>query len=174
MAYDGVLGFIELGNQKGNTMRSRSFHLAAVTVALSGTLPSCCRTANAEHVHADHVHFSITSVSDGDWSDVKTWEPARLPKHNDRVLIRRGTSVRYDVKNNDVIRLLQIVGTLRFADDRDTELNVGLLKVQNSDTCSESGFACDFHDVNDAGEPVEAPSGTPLTWATRSSRPSSV
>ena len=46
-----------------------------------------------------------------------------------------------------------MVGILSFARDRDTELNVGILKVQNSDTCSESGFACDFHGVNDAGEP---------------------
>ena len=28
--------------------------------------------------------------------------------------------------------------------DRSTELNAALIKVQDSDTCSEAGFACDF------------------------------
>lgn len=130
-----------------------------LSVLLAATVLMGCSAASADDDHADHVHFSITSVANGDWSDAKTWEPARVPQHDDRVLIRRGTSVRYDVQSRDVIRLLQIVGTLRFADDRDTELNVGLLKVQNSDTCSESGFACDFHDVNAAGEPIGLPGG---------------
>jgi hypothetical protein len=31
--------------------------------------------------------------------------------------------------------------------------------VQNSDTCSESGFACDFRGANLAGEPSDAPEG---------------
>ncbi len=53
-----------------------------------------------------------------------------------------------------MLRLVPIVGTLSFARDRDTELNVSLIKVQNSDTCSESGFSSDFSEVNAAGEPV--------------------
>lgn len=105
-----------------------------------------------EHVH-DHIHFSITSVKNGDWSNPKTWSPARTPKQGDRVLIGRGTNVRYDVKSKDVIRLVQIVGTLDFARERNTELNVGILKVQNSDHCSESGFACDFRGAQKTGEP---------------------
>ncbi|HUG17606.1 MAG TPA: hypothetical protein VMM56_01425, partial [Planctomycetaceae bacterium] len=56
--------------------------------------------------------------------------------------------------------LVQVVGTLRFSRDRDTELNVGVLKVQSSDVCSESGFACDFEGVNFAGEPIQARTGT--------------
>jgi hypothetical protein len=38
-------------------------------------------------------------------------------------------------------------------------LNVGVLKVQNSDECSESGFACDFRGTSQAGEPQGAPEG---------------
>ncbi len=53
-----------------------------------------------------------------------------------------------------MLRLVPIVGTLSFARDRDTELNVSLIKVQNNDTCSESGFSCDFSEVNAAGEPM--------------------
>ncbi len=58
-----------------------------------------------------------------------------------------------------MLRLVPIVGTLSFARDRDTELNVSLIKVQNSDTCSESGFSSDFSEVNAAGEPGGATQG---------------
>ncbi|MEZ6057308.1 MAG: G8 domain-containing protein [Planctomycetaceae bacterium] len=101
----------------------------------------------AEHGHHHHhqqVEFSIVSVSDGNWSDAATWKPARVPKSGDRVLISRGTFVNYDVKSADVVRLVQVVGTLSFARDRNTELNVGLLTIQHSDACSEHGFACEF------------------------------
>ena len=111
---------------------------------------------NHDHAHHhEHIEFSIKSVASGDWSNPKTCEPAPLPKTGDRVLISRHTDVTYDVESKEVIRLLQVVGTLEFARDRDTELHVGLLKVQNSSVCSESGFACDFRGVNQLGEPSE-------------------
>jgi hypothetical protein len=75
------------------------------------------------------------------------------------VLVTRGTNLIYDVQSDVKLRLVQVVGKLSFARDRDTLLNVGVLKVQNSNVCSESGFACDFHDVNKAGEPASAPDG---------------
>ncbi len=112
--------------------------------------------------HADgkaHLEFDVHSVHDGSWSDPKTWEPRRVPKAGDRVLISRSSHVLYDVKSPAVIRLVQVAGTLRFSRQKDTELNVALLKVQNSLHCSESGFACDFHSVNNAGEPSAAPDG---------------
>jgi len=120
------------------------------------------QAADDSHKHHRHtkVEFNLRSVADGDWSDPKVWQPARVPKAKDRVLISRGTHVTFDVKDDAVIRLLQIVGTLKFARDRDTELNVGILKVQNSEECSEDGFACDFEGVNDNGEPQAAPDGS--------------
>jgi hypothetical protein len=114
---------------------------------------------HAKHDHADHIHFSIRSVTSGKWSNPKTWKPARVPGKGDRVLISRKTDVSYDVESKQVLRMVQIVGKLRFARDRNTEMNVALLKVQNSDTCSESGFACDFLTVNKAGEPHAIPTG---------------
>ena len=112
------------------------------------------RPAAHGHAHAHaHVQFNVRSVKDGNWSDPKTWSAERVPAAGDRVLVARGTKVLYDVKSEAVLRLVQIVGTLTFARDRDTQLNVGVLKVQNSDECSESGFACDFAGVNAAGEP---------------------
>lgn len=112
-----------------------------------------------KHDH-QHVEFSIRSVADGNWSDPKIWKPARIPGKGDRVLVSQKTRVIYDASSKEPIRLLQIVGTLSFARDRDTLLNVAVLKVQNSQTCSEGGFACDFEGVNFAGEPQGPPVGT--------------
>jgi hypothetical protein len=102
-------------------------------------------TASAEEAkQSGPLKFDLKSVKDGPWSSPETWQPQRLPKQGDRVQIARGTRVVYDAASPEVIRLVQVIGTLSFARDRDTLLNVGILKVQNSDACSESGFACDF------------------------------
>lgn len=117
--------------------------------------PSALGQANdAAHAHGHaHVQFNLRSVKDGSWSDPKTWSGERVPAAGDRVLVTRGTRVLYDVKSEAALRLVQIVGSLTFARDRDTLLSVGVLKVQNSDECSESGFACDFEGTSAAGEP---------------------
>jgi hypothetical protein len=120
---------------------------------------------HAEHGHHQHVEFSIRSVRSGPWSQPGTWAPNRVPHAGDRVLVSRDTKVTYDVKSEAVLRLVQVVGRLEFARDRDTEMNVGVLKVQNSDTCSESGFACDFTGVNLAGEPLKPREGPLPTLA---------
>lgn len=112
-----------------------------------------------EHGHEVPVKFDVRTVRSGNWSQPATWEAGRMPKAGDRVLVARGTDVTYDVASPDVLRLVHVVGTLRFARQRDTELNVALLKVQDSDTCSEGGFACDLPGVNAAGEPNQARSG---------------
>ena len=61
------------------------------------------------------IDFTIRSVADGNWSDPKTWKPARQPKDGDRVLVTRKTRVIYDVQSKAKIRLVQVVGTLSFA-----------------------------------------------------------
>ncbi|HJT30537.1 MAG TPA: G8 domain-containing protein [Pirellulales bacterium] len=131
----------------------------ALAVILTFSLAPLPGLAAAEHADHQVVDFSIRSIKDGRWSDADTWQPARMPTAGDRVLISRGTTVEYDVANQDILRLIQVVGTLTFARDRDTELNVALLKVQNSDSCSESGFACDFRHKTTGGEPLDAPAG---------------
>src|SRR5690606_36317199 len=47
--------------------------------------------------------------------------------------------------SDDVIRAINIAGTLRFATDRDTRLTVGLIKIQPGDAYSEEGFDCEVH-----------------------------
>lgn len=132
--------------------------------AAAPAVPSADGKQPNSHHHAAKIQFDVRSVRDGNWTDAKTWQPARVPKEGDRVLITHGTRVDYDSTSKSTIRLLQVVGTLAFARDRDTELNVALLKVQNSDECSESGFSCDFPGVNDTGEP-QGPQSSPLAKA---------
>jgi hypothetical protein len=141
------------------SMKRNSVSVQWMSIALALLVVDRVVVAEHDHEHGQRVEFSLRSVADGNWSEAKTWQPARVPAKGDRVLVSRGTTVRYDVASPDVIRMIQVVGTLDFARDRNTELNVALLKVQNSDTCSESGFACDFRGVNKAGEPGDAPSG---------------
>jgi len=105
------------------------------------------------------LSFDVRSIRSGSWSDPKTWEPARVPEQAERVLVSSQTRVDYDVDSEVVIRLVQVAGELRFARNRNTTLNVGLLKIQNSERCSESGFRCDLHAVTEAGEPNALPAG---------------
>lgn len=105
------------------------------------------------------LSFNLKSIRSGAWSDSATWDAGRVPGEGERVLVSAGTRVGYDVESEAVIRLLQVAGELAFARDRNTALNVGLLKVQNSERCSENGFRCDLHAVTEEGEPSAAPGG---------------
>src|SRR5262245_50748892 len=75
----------------------------------------------------------IRSASSGPWSAATTWEAGRVPGAGDRVLIRAGHRVVYDVESAHAIRVLQIAGTLSFATDRDTRLDVGLVRIEASE-----------------------------------------
>lgn len=110
--------------------------------------------------HHEAVHFSIHSVQDGNWSDASTWNLERIPQAGDRVLISPLTFVNYDVREAKVIRLVQVVGTLSFSRDKNTELNVGLLTIQHDDECSEHGFACEFEGAE------EGPKTDAANWPT--------
>jgi hypothetical protein len=121
--------------------RMGGFALALATVGM--VLCQFSLVTADEHEH-HKVGFSIRSVKDGKWSDAGTWQPARVPGKGDRVLIGRGTRVEYDATSESVVRLVQVVGTLAFARDRDTELNVAVLTIQHSEEYSEHGFACEF------------------------------
>src|SRR5215831_2350285 len=73
------------------------------------------------------------SAKSGPWSDPATWADNQVPGTGARVLIRDGHRVVYDVKSDAVIRGLNIGGSLVFATDKDTVLNVGLIKIQPGD-----------------------------------------
>jgi hypothetical protein len=87
----------------------------------------------------------IRSTRSGLWSAAATWEGGQVPAAGARVQVRAGHTVTYDVRSEAVIRSVHVAGTLTFARDRDTRLDVGLLKVQPGDDARENGFDCDAH-----------------------------
>ena len=85
----------------------------------------------------------IKTAKSGPWSAAATWEGNAVPGAGARVLIRDGHTITYDAKSDAVIRGISVSGTLTFAPDKDTVLNVGLIKLEAGDTYSEEGFECD-------------------------------
>lgn len=92
-----------------------------------------------------HAAEPVTrSAKSGPWSAPETWDTKAVPAAGARVLIRQGHHVTYDTKSPEVIRGICVSGVLNFNPDKDTELNVGLIKVQPGDEYSEDGFDCDM------------------------------
>jgi hypothetical protein len=87
----------------------------------------------------------VRSAASGRWSEAKSWEGAKIPAPGVRVQIRTGHVVTFDIKTDGPIRSIHVAGTLRFDPDRDTRLDVGLIKIQAGDDASESGFDCENH-----------------------------
>src|SRR5262245_48055706 len=84
----------------------------------------------AQSVCAADPPLLVRSAKSGDWSAAGTWEGGNLPAAGERVQIREGHVVRYDVKGDRAIRSIHVAGTLSFATDKDTRLDVGLIKIQ--------------------------------------------
>ncbi len=98
----------------------------------------------AQDKDAKHGNF-IRSAKSGAWSAAAKWEGGKVPAAGARVQIREGHIVLYDAKSADVIRFIHVAGTLSFAPNMDTVLNVGLIKIQAGDDATENGFDCDAH-----------------------------
>lgn len=105
----------------------------------------------------------VRSAQSGRWSAASTWEGKQVPSAGTRVQIRTGHVVTYDVNSDQAIRSLHIAGTLGFDPDKDTRVDVGLIRVQAGDDTREEGFDCDAH-VVEVGEGQPVPTlavGTP-------------
>ena len=99
----------------------------------------------------------IRSQSSGPWSRPATWEGGKVPAAGSRVQVRTGHVVTFDAKTEGAIRSVHVAGTLRFDPDRDTRLDVGLIKIQAGDDARESGFDCEGHVTEPAsGQPRPA------------------
>jgi G8 domain len=107
-------------------------------------------------VATDELPPLIRSARGGLWSDPATWEGGRIPDPGARVQVRAGHVVIYDFRTNDPIRSIHVAGTLRFDPDRDTRLDVGLIKIQTGDDPDESGFDCESHLVGPVPEAARA------------------
>jgi hypothetical protein len=110
--------------------------VAALAVAARPALP-----ADAPPPKPDLVR----TARSGPWSAPATWEGDRVPAAGARVQVREGHTVVYDVNSGQAIRALHVAGTVTFAPDRDTRLDVGLIKIQPGDDTSEEGFDCAAH-----------------------------
>jgi RNA polymerase sigma factor (sigma-70 family) len=87
----------------------------------------------------------VRSKQSGAWSAPGTWEGGKPPATGNRVQVRAGHAVVYDLKSDAVVRSIHVAGTLSFARDRDTRLDVGLIKIQPGEDASEEGFDCEAH-----------------------------
>lgn len=87
----------------------------------------------------------VRTAGSGLWSAARTWEGGQLPQAGQRVQIREGHAVVYDIQSSAVLRSVHIGGTLSFASDKDTRLETGLIKIQAGDDVSEEGFDCEGH-----------------------------
>ncbi len=87
----------------------------------------------------------VPSASSGPWSAAATWVGGKVPDAGARVHVKPGHVVVYDVKSETPIRAVYVAGTLTFAADRDTRLDVGVLKIEAGDEPTEGGFDCDAH-----------------------------
>ena len=103
-------------------------------------------------VDAPPVH----TVKSGLWSDPSIWEFKKIPRTGDKVVIRMGHKVLYDVSSTEVIRGMQIGGELRFDPAKNTLLEIGLIRIQPGNEYSEEGFECDAHFASN-GNPMEMP-----------------
>ena len=64
-------------------------------------------------------------------SAIATWEGGQIPGAGAKVLIKAGHAVTYDLRSDKIIRGITIAGTLAFAAGKDTELNVGLIRIED-------------------------------------------
>ena len=87
----------------------------------------------------------VRSCRSGPWSDPTTWEGGLVPTKGARVQVRQGHTVTYDLDSDRAIRFIHVAGVLTFAADRNTRLDVGLIKIEPSEIASEDGFDCDAH-----------------------------
>jgi G8 domain-containing protein len=99
------------------------------------------------------VTFTVRSARTGKWSDPNTWAEKRLPKAGDYVQVRPGHTITYDVNSDQAIRMVHVAGTLTFARDKSTRLDVGLIKIQAGEEATEEGFDCDMHGAAPADDP---------------------
>jgi hypothetical protein len=99
----------------------------------------------------------VRTARSGPWSAPATWEGGKVPTAGARVQVRSGHTVTYDRKSDQVIRSIHVAGTLTFARDQDTRLDVGLIKIQPGDDAGENGFDCAAHAAGPTpGQPTPA------------------
>lgn len=122
----------------------QSLSMSPFAIAILFLLGLASAPASAQD-HKGKPMNLIRSAKSGAWSAPATWEGGKVPGAGASVQIRAGNIVIYDVKSDAVVRFIHVAGTLSFAANQDTLLNVGLIKLQAGDEATENGFDCDAH-----------------------------
>src|SRR5262249_14393169 len=113
---------------QGKMMTRFSFVLVLLCVLDSAALsPPVARAGE------DEAPAWIRSARSGPWSAPATWQGGKTPPAGARVQIRAGDVVTYDLDSDRAIRAIHVAGTLTFARDRTTRLDVGLIKIEAGD-----------------------------------------
>src|SRR5437016_5452791 len=101
-----------------------------MTTLAAGSAALSVRSAAADlAAPPDRASARVRSAKTGTWSSPATWEGGKPPVPGAFVEIQPGHVVTYDADSSGAIRMVHILGTLAFARDRDTRLDVGLLKI---------------------------------------------
>jgi uncharacterized protein (TIGR03067 family) len=116
-----------------------------VVIGLIGTAAWGMHGDQRQKLGRQPVPDLIRSAKSGPWSVAVTWEGGKVPGAGAKVQVRAGHTVTYDLSSDQVIRSIHVAGTLTFARDRDTRLDVGLIKIQPGEDANEDGFDCDAH-----------------------------
>ena len=103
------------------------------------------------------------STRSGAWSAPVTWEGVRFPTEGSSSPDPGGSHGDLRSGFQPAIRFIHVAGILTFAPDRNTRLDVGLLRIEAGENASEDGFDCDAH-AQDVG-PGHAPGR--LSWLAR-------
>ena len=128
-------------------MTRRSYKAARAFTRIGLTLAATflLAIALAQHVHDGKSGLAhgvpdfcaaptIRSVASGNWSTPSTWNPARVPGANDKVLVGSGTNVTYDAVSDASLDCVSVEGALRFRNNANTRIKVGNLMVKDSGT----------------------------------------
>ena len=87
----------------------------------------------------------IRSAASGNWSAASTWEGGKVSGSRSASTCATGAYGRLRCRIESAARAVQVGGKLTFARDRNTLLNVGLLRIERGEKFSEEGFDCDGH-----------------------------
>jgi hypothetical protein len=123
---------------------SRRLLLLALVLVLAGAWFTRAAITAAQKTDTTFLR----SAKSGPWSAPATWEGGKVPPAGSRVQIRPGHTITYDLADGPAIRFIHVAGTLTFARDRNTQLDVGLLAIQPGDDATEDGFDCEAHAPN--------------------------
>lgn len=128
-------------------MTRRSYKAARAFTRIGLTLATIClpAIALAQHVHDGKSGLphgvpdfcaspNIRSVASGNWSSPSTWNPARVPGANDKVLVGSGNNVTYDAVSDASLNCVSVEGALRFRTNANTRMKVGDLMVKDTGT----------------------------------------